>query len=351
MTAPTQPPPTNRGRKSKRQSDLLQNGWYLASRLLGAAVIIGIIALLSHFLMISLWKDPQGSPAFLRGGKTATHNTPTATETTGTDQTILNNHIQAGKVQETGGNPPVPKAIPLPNPQPEPITHNSQTANGISHIELKRDLIQTTLRRYFSARSLSQMLPLVRDPERVRPKMESFYSRTPMASAAFKDLGWIKSIAEPGQRLGYVQALLDAAPPMTLVIEETRGGDIVIDWESAVRYSESTWQAFLQQRPKTPTLFRIIASRPEPSSTPQKATPLLEALTLRHPSEDGSLLAEFDPADPKLAPLLEQMEAGQWQQVPLTLHLFFPGRSPAGTPARIASVEGKGWLILNQPRS
>jgi len=49
-----------------------------------------------------------------------------------------------------------------------------------------------------------------------------------------------------------------------------------------------------------------------------------EWLELRHPAESGTVLGYFDRNDPKFAALVQQLEMGQWKDVPVTLRLCFP---------------------------
>jgi hypothetical protein len=222
--------------------------------------------------------------------------------------------------------------------------------NGILDIESKRPKIAPAVEAFFAAKDVEAKLPYVRNPERVQPMMAAFYKREPMHSYKWRGLGWVVSVAEPGYRLGYVQALFEDATPSSLVIEELPNGEFRVDWEGFVRYGELAWKDFLQLRPVEPTLFRVIASRP--SAVPVTgATPTTspEWLELRHPAEQGVVLGYFDKADPNLQSLQKQLTDGNWKDVPLTLRLCYPAPPSLTTQpnVRIAGVEGKGWLILS----
>ena len=49
---------------------------------------------------------------------------------------------------------------------------------------------------------------------------------------------------------------------------------------------------------------------------------------------------------------MEQLELGKWKDVPVTLRLCFPSAPTKleGLGVHIAGVEGKGWLILTEPK-
>jgi len=221
----------------------------------------------------------------------------------------------------------------------------AETEGGILDIEAKRDKIGKAVGAFFRASTLEARLPVVRDAERVRPLMEQYYKRAPMDNYQLRGLGWLVRVNELGRRFGYVQALFEDATPSSLVVEETASGEILIDWECLVRYGEVAWQDFLRLRPAQPTLMRLIASRS--SQAPATGGEWLE---LRHPAEPGTVLGYLDKADPKLTGLVKQLQDGKWKDVPVTLRLCFP-EPPMQLPGgrvKIADVEGKGWLILDE---
>ena len=243
-----------------------------------------------------------------------------------------------------------PGSKDVESPAPPAPGMVGQTDGGILDIESKRDKIGSTVGAFFRASTLEARLPLVRDAERVRPLMEQYYKRAPMDTYQLRGLGWLVRVNEPGRRFGYVQALFEDATASSLVVEETASGEILIDWECLVRYGEVAWQDFLRLRPAQPTLMRLIASRS--AQTPSGSNPTEgdgEWLELRHPAEPGTVLGYLDMADPKLTGLVKQLQDGKWKDVPVTLRLCFP-EPPMQLPGgrvKIADVEGKGWLILN----
>ncbi len=118
--------------------------------------------------------------------------------------------------------------------------------SGIERIETKREAIGAALAGFFGAGSVEEKLRWVRDPERVRPLMMDFYASHELKGAKWAGLGWSKSIAERGFRLGYVEAVFETGEPMALIVDETEEGRVKVDWESSVRYGELPWREFVQ---------------------------------------------------------------------------------------------------------
>jgi hypothetical protein len=234
---------------------------------------------------------------------------------------------------------------------PEALTKSEPAVpSGIEDIDNKRDAISLVLEKFFTTSSIDEKAQWIRDPQRVKPLMVSYYARSPLPQYHWRGVGKLVRVDEPGYRFGFVQALFEDSTPASLVVEETADGRFLIDWEGLVRYGELSWADFLHMKPVEPKLLRVIASKVE-------GTPLVAALApqssqwleLRHPGESGTVLGYFDRSDPKYAKLVQQLEQGQWKDVPVTLRLCFPA-----TPSKleqlsvhIAGVEGKGWLILD----
>ena len=219
---------------------------------------------------------------------------------------------------------------------------------GIEHPADKLVQIEAAVRAFYEADSLEAKLAVVRDAERIRPLMESYYRQQPLRARGWLRLESVRPVSQPGERFALVQGRLAGDVSASVVVEEIEGGRIRVDWESAVQYSEMAWQEFLKKRPRQPLLFRVLASRSErPASSPVG----WERLDLQRPGEARVLRAAFDRRDPEFGPLLEQLESGGWKNVPLTLRLCYAERKSDVSDLRIAEVVGKGWLILSNRRS
>ncbi|MCE9518595.1 MAG: hypothetical protein K8R87_03370 [Verrucomicrobia bacterium] len=222
-----------------------------------------------------------------------------------------------------------------------PLVDGIPSEKSIENLDQKQAAIAEVLRQFFEARTVTQLIPLVRDSRRVRALMEEYHQRVPLKSRAWKGIGWSMPVEEPGYRFAYVQATFQDLPPMNLVVEETSSG-FLVDWESSVQYSELGWKEFMATKPVQPKTFRVIASRAGGGATNAVV------LTLKHPHEEGLLTGRFDPADPRFSSLMEQLEHSKWKDVPVILRLCYSGSDAPSDEVQIVGVEGKGWLILGE---
>ena len=330
---------------------------------LGCLALVVMIATVFRVTTAKLWESTQVNPEYVdqvyedargRGWSGSTvENAALITSESSVSPIQAPNKASSPDADKTTESTPAAPA------KQEPETTSiapAKLVKGIDMIEAKRSQIEAVVRGFFEAATVDQKLAFCRDPMRVRPLMESYYQKHPIQARKWRSLGFTVNVDEPGYRFGIAQALFEDAPPDPVVIEEAADGRCRVDWESCltVGYSELDWTEFLQQRPSEPRLLRVHASKPK--IDPAAPTPEgQEVIELQRPGQPGTLLAYFDRNDPKLRPLLEQLHSRQWADVPLTLRLCFPQATsspvtPAGG-ARVANVEGKGWLILQATRS
>lgn len=311
--------------------------------ILGCLALVVMIATVVRVVMIKLWESARVNPEYVQSvyekdmerrwsGKSREHPPLLGSEP-----------AAATGVSGQGASAP---AIS----QKTAIGMATSGTTSIEDIESKRSKIEQTIRGFFGASTAEQQLAYCRDPQRVRPFLLDYYRSHPHIPLDWKALGWLLPVEEPGFHLGYAQAIFTNAEPVSLIIEEQADGSFRVDWESSVRYSELDWEEFIKTQPSAPKLFRVIASKPQ-SSPPDALPQGSELLEIKHPDDNNIIYAYFDRKDPKFQPLLQQLQSGNWKDVPLTLRLCYPGPVGSGKNARIADVEGKGWLILHGTRS
>ena len=300
--------------------------------ILGCMALVVMIATVVRVVMIKLWESARVNPEYV--------------------QSVYEKDMErrwSGKSREHPALLGSESAAPSSAHQ-RTAANVSSSESAIENIEGKRPKIEQTLRGFFAAATVDQQLVYCRDPQRVRPLMLDYYHSHSHKPLEWKALGWVLPVEEPGYRLGYAQAIFANAEQVSLIIEEISDGTFRVDWESSVRYGELDWEEFIKTQPAAPKLFRVIASKPQTS--PPEALPTgSELLEIKHPDDNNIIYAYFDRKDPKFQPLLQQLQSGNWKDVPLTLRLCYPGPVGSGKNARIADVEGKGWLILHGTRS
>lgn len=339
--------PSFRPRSSRTKRENTKELWLGAlAKVLGAVALILMVAAVFRVAVSGLWEVPGEAE------ERVVEATEVMTPLTGGSPAVARGEES---VVEVAMPKALPKAVPVVAEGAGAQAVVAAEVSGIERIERKREAIGAALAGFFGAGSVEEKLRWVRDPERVRPLMMDFYASHELKGAKWAGLGWSKSVAEPGFRLGYVEAVFEAGESMALIVEESEEGRVMVDWESSVRYGELPWREFVQVKPAKPTLLRVLVSGSGSVSEGfgSENSEAMQRLSVKHPSDSEPLEAVFDAKDPDLGSLVEQLESGAWKNVPVTLRLCFPGAESHAEKkmARITAVEGRGWLILPQTRS
>ncbi len=118
--------------------------------------------------------------------------------------------------------------------------------------------LESAIAKLRSVNSVNQLLPLVRDPERVTPAILAYYDREnpwqPLPATThliqepppFADGNYLVAVVE-----------LEFFKTIPVSFEKTDKG-FMLDWESYVGYGELTWPRFLNSKPEKPTLMRVV---------------------------------------------------------------------------------------------
>lgn len=314
------PPPSEYELSKSAKNKGLENAWKIVARIIGAISAIAILSAIGYVIYKQIQLRPQLEWDYVE-------------QMYGPDGKLLKR----------------PKEPQAPNEYDLAKAKESKTTSELKDLDKRMTELADVLKEFFEARTIPEMLPLVRDARRVRPLIEDYYNRHPFVPHSFNGITWAVPVDEPGYRFAYTEVTFTDAPPINVVVESTEVG-FLVDWESSIHYSEVDWVDFIKNRPGEPKTFRILASRTDSDSGEGgvAGSPLLIKLT--HPKEDGELFALIDPKDQRFQSLMNQLELSKGKEAPVILRLFYPDRPTSANVVEIASVEGKGWLILERSR-
>lgn len=230
----------------------------------------------------------------------------------------------------------------------------SQTAAGTEatdrEIALSIGVMEQTVRKFCEARSLEELLPLVRQPVRVRPLMEKFYAETPVQPLGFK-----RTKDFQGTTLGTVNSfwafkvVVGNGRTKLLLVEEDNGA-FRVDWETAVTYQPMPWDRYAAERPQGTTMdFRVKVQEDNFFSHEFADTGRWSSFRLTTPSGEETLFG-YAPKGGAVETLLREVinnNAGKPPSVILRLVL------PAGLLSRrgvmIEKVLSTRWIYLVPP--
>ncbi len=215
------------------------------------------------------------------------------------------------------------------------------------------DRIESQIRRFFKSSLVAERARIVRQPERVTPLMEAYYTREP---AVAQPLIHIRRLAPLtlGTNTNFWIAMveLDHSTTQNLVIDVTTSGEPLIDWETLVCYQPMEWDHFVRERPTNTSFdFRVYVEADnfyshEFADSKKWSSFRLTALGGEDPAfgyakVDGPIARE----------IFEQLNKNQGGQCSLILRISIPQGLQSRSGVVIEKLVNSSWLYIDLPDS
>ena len=150
------------------------------------------------------------------------------------------------------------KSVKRTGPRPVAAVIAPKTLETLATSDFSEQLWET-IQNFCTAPTASDLLPFIRDPRRVGPKLIKYYNAenpwTPLVLGEKPDL-------EVRGDFILLSLRLKDFTTIPLGLEKTKEG-FLVDWESFVGYCELPWPELRQKRPRTPVLARAVISPTE----------------------------------------------------------------------------------------
>ena len=123
---------------------------------------------------------------------------------------------------------------------------------------LQVERVEMHVKRYASAASIEELLPLVRNPGRVAPLMRAWYERHPFERHRFGRMLLFQPLALDSKNFFIVRyEIEDSSVVKTVLVEDLGEKGVFTDWETDVCYQPISWDRYVEERPVGPTAFRV----------------------------------------------------------------------------------------------
>lgn len=229
-----------------------------------------------------------------------------------------------GRTWEESSNPAVPE-------ESEPI-----------EVDLKMVLeeIEVAVKRFLSAKTVDEVITLVRSGEELEPRIRSFYQEAPLVPFV------PRSVAKSGvfMRSGKISAVdveLRDFSIRSLAVEKTEEGYLA-DWESWVGYSELSWEEMQEKRPQEPKLFRVLCSSVNYYNFGFSDSEW-RAFRLRSPNGEHVLYA-YAPRYSIQESMMSSVKGARGKGAAFMLRIHYPENAPNGNQVLISEVVEPGWI-------
>jgi hypothetical protein len=117
--------------------------------------------------------------------------------------------------------------------------------------------LQDCIKGYLAATSITDILPYVRFPERVKPLMQDYYQKNARKIPVFRHIERMRSLNIGKRSFVSVQVRLESGKDYHMLIEQVGENTFKVDWESDVFYQPMRWADYCDKKPLKPMDFRV----------------------------------------------------------------------------------------------
>ena len=204
-------------------------------------------------------------------------------------------------------------------------------------------LAEPMAKAFLEARTVDEMLPLVRDPARAGERMRRSHPDGTVDAPGLNAFNIDMNVLRQGNTASVRVRTRDFSEA-TLSFVETADGP-KIDWESWAGWSGMPWQQFLTEKPGAPVLFRVQLSDVDYYNMAFRDETKWRSYRLESP--DGSTFVygyaeRGSVTDERLRP------APEVKRMKFTLLLRFPEGGESRNQVAIDRVLCEGWVLENE---
>jgi hypothetical protein len=118
--------------------------------------------------------------------------------------------------------------------------------------------VERVVAAYLRAETIADLLPWVRQPERVEPLIAGEWRERPKRALEFTGMTVFQPQDYGGKSFWVVRAEVRDGEPQTLLVEQSDATGVKVDWETHVCHQPMAWDRFIDERPDDRALeFRV----------------------------------------------------------------------------------------------
>jgi len=213
------------------------------------------------------------------------------------------------------------------------------------------DQMDTLLRSFHNASSVEALLPLVRDPERVRPLMKRHYGGSSVPLIKLRSIRSLTPLTI-GSNAKFWAASVNQSDDIVknILIEVNDDSKPLIDWETYVCYQPMPWDDYVTQRPIDMSLdFRVMAKPDNFFSHEFNSSTKWLCFQLNAPDSNEYLYGYASADSEVAAQLTELINQNGGNQTSMILRLLVPENIQANRAVIIEKLVAKQWLFIDPP--
>lgn len=206
-------------------------------------------------------------------------------------------------------------------------------------------LAEALAKKFLSAKSVDELLPLVRNPETAEARMRGHYAGGQVVPAGLFSFNLNKQpVTADG--ITEFQILTGEQELKTLAFADSTQG-LKIDWESWAGWSEMDWEEFLKSKPVEEKTFRVVLGAVEYYNFDFIEERKWKSYRLTSPDREQAVFGYVE-RDSLLVQQLHLDKGVKEGKFMLSMK-FMPG-SRSDNQVRITKVVNEGWLERSEPK-
>ena len=219
------------------------------------------------------------------------------------------------------------------------LSAGERPAENLAKLAAAEDVLD----KFLQTANWKERVLLVRNKLRVAPLMSIYYAKNADGPIPYDS---IVEATELSPQFSEHVVVLEGGGRRLATVEHTSEGPRV-DWESFVGAGEMAWTDFLESRPTSSKLFRVLVSPAGHYENEFGDPQTLKCYSLRNVSEPGAkVVYGYAPSSGALAKemdfLLQQSDDAT---VPVILRLKFPVNAPVDFQVWIQEFVQAGWVV------
>lgn len=241
--------------------------------------------------------------------------------------------------------------------QQETIVHDTEgfldkEQREIREAEMTIEKLESSARDYFKTTSIKERLKLVRQPERVAPLMDRYYSQYPLKAEVVSEILSLDPLTIDGMASFWlVSCKIEGSGDQQIIVEVKADGATKIDWETLVCYQPISWEKFSLDRPKEyKGDFRVYVEQDNFYSHEFADSEKYMSYRLSVITGDQILYGYAERDSEAYAALANEFKAGEGV-TPMMLRLEIPSDPQSKNGVIIRKLISPRWIFLKNPET
>ena len=219
-------------------------------------------------------------------------------------------------------------------------------------IERSIERMEQTVRKFCEARTLDELMPLVRHPARVGPLMKAYYEETPLQPIGFRRIKDFQGAPLGTLNSFWAYKVVAGNGRTRVLMVEEENGEFRVDWETAMTYQPMKWDRYAAERPAGTTLdFRVNVEEDNFFSHEFADAERWRSFRLTTPGCEETLFGYAARGSVAETMLVELLKANPGKPAPVVLRLGLPVGLLSRRGVIIEKVMSTRWIYVTPPDS